>query len=968
MMSKVIKTNDLSNTFNFEMILQYLPYFNESKCLICFESDQSYLVRCKVCGYHFCNNIHRKTSHILIHLNRCHHERICLAPFELELRCDECKEKNIFDLKFWNSKKKLSILCDKCVEKVVKKDCYKNIIGDKKINEEFLPSPNVPPLRDDSNVESTISLINNKINNLKDISIPAVCLKFISKEKYCRIFKDILEHEKLTIENENRLEPSYLYDLKFTKVGNSDYIAEITNKSQLNQNFLFYKRQLLIITKADNEEKGFTGKVIGKENNKITISCLDLEKDYADGPFNIKNKETTGSYERMLDGLKTFKDKNKINKDLEALILGVLPEKFSNKNEYIKLNEIPTKLNILDLEFFRLNKSQENAIFNCFTHKLTLIKGPPGTGKSTVLSILAYHLIKLKKNNHKILICAPSNRAVDNISFLLQKIKDIKFVRVLSPERELCDDIDKTNCLYKLSKEEIYRNPKSNKRIIELIDKREKYGYLKKSDNEDFRNLMENIENKILSSCDIILSTISNSADQRLKDYFFQIVIIDEASQSLEPDSLLPLLHNAEMAVLIGDEKQLGPTVISKECDIAGLNISLFERLCYYYEGSDFISLLNEQYRMPEFLYRFSNQNFYNNKVITKTAKKQDLNVMSKFPWPDKTIPSVFYHYIEPEEKTENKSYFNEHEIKLIFDKIRQLINCGVKSEDIGIITPYNAQKIRLEEKKNKDKTKAYENLKIESVDGFQGMEKDYIIISTVRSNQEGIIGFLSDKKRLNVALTRARKGLIILGNCKFLSKRSRIWRELIDFYVSKKLIFDEDFNYVRKEDIISKEKYFDEDEDDDVKAEELREKKYTKIIKMNDDPAPFIKKNRVDIINEYIEKKIIENKIKNENNIDNEKNKINNIRQKRKPQYEKEKPKGNKKLQNKLKRIKNKDLKKEEDKKENEKVENNNENKKGKNEKSRKEDKKEKNNKKEDKKEDNKKNNNKKDKKKGKH
>ena len=536
---------------------------------------------------------------------------------------------------------------------------------------------------------------------------------------------------------------------------------------------------------------------------------------------------------------------------------------------------------------------------------------------------------------------------------------------MLSPERELCDDIDKTNCLYKLSKEEINKNPKSNQRIIELIQKREKYGYLKKSDNEDFRNLMENIENKILSSCDIILSTISNSADPRLQDYFFQIVIIDEASQSLEPDSVLPLLHNAEMAVLIGDEKQLGPTVISKECDIAGLNISLFERLCYYYEGSDFISLLNEQYRMPEFLYRFSNQNFYNNEVITKTAKNQDLNVMSKFPWPDKTIPSVFHHYTEPEEESENKSYFNEHEIKLIFDNIRQLINCGVKSEDIGIITPYNAQKIRLEEKKNKDKTKRYENLKIESVDGFQGMEKDYIIISTVRSNQKGSIGFLSSKKRLNVALTRAKKGLIILGNCKCLSKRSRIWRELIDFYASKKLIIDEDFNFVRKEDIISKEKYFDED--DDVKTEELREKKYTKIIRMNNDPAPFIKRNRVDIINEYIENQIIENKIKNEINIDNEKNNINNMRQNRKPQYEKEKPKGNKKYQNQLRSKQNKNLKKEEEDLD-EKVENNKENKKGKNEKSRKEDKKEKNNKKEDKKEDKKKNNNKKEKNKGKH
>ena len=639
-MTKDIKTNNLDKATNCQMIIQYLQHFTSNKCLFCHQSDEKFLLSCKDCGFYFCNNIHRKTSHIILHLNQCKHERICLSPFEQEIKCDNCTEKNIFNLKFWKSKQKLSILCEKCAGN---KDFYRKIIDNKKINEEILPIPEEElPLRlDNDMMESTIQLLNNKINRLKDTHLPSVCLSFINKERYCRIFRDLLDEEMLTVETEDKLEPSYEYDLKFTKVGDSDYTAEITNPLQLKQNFLFYKRQLIFITKANNEEKGFTGKVINKENNKITIYCLDLKKHFADGPFNIKNKETIGSYERMKNGLAKFQSKKSyMNKDIEEIILGRFSDKFSNKNEYIKEKEIPTKLNILELGSLRLNESQEKAIFNCFKNKLTLIKGPPGTGKSTVLSILAYHLIKLKVSTHKILICAPSNRAVDNISLLLQKIKDIKFVRVLSPEKELSDDIDKTHCLYKLSKEEIYSKPEENKRIIELIKKREKYSHLKKSDNEEYRELMENIENKILNSCDIIISTINNSSDPRLENYFFQIVIIDEASQSLEPDLLLPLVHNAEMAVLIGDEKQLGPTVISRECDISGLNISLFERLCYYYEGSNFISLLNEQYRMPEFLYRFSNQFFYNNEVITKTKNMSD--VISEFPWPDKRVLHFF--------------------------------------------------------------------------------------------------------------------------------------------------------------------------------------------------------------------------------------------------------------------------------------------------------------------------------------
>jgi regulator of nonsense transcripts 1 len=151
----------------------------------------------------------------------------------------------------------------------------------------------------------------------------------------------------------------------------------------------------------------------------------------------------------------------------------------------------------------------------------------------------------------------------------------------------------------------------------------------------------------------------------------------------------------------------------------------------------------------------------------TNIQIKLDEKVMNEFPWPKKDIPSFFYHYIEPE-GFENPSYYNIKEISLIFGMVNRLVKAGVNPQNIGIITPYNSQKYRLIDKFDEKK---YEDLRIESVDGFHGIEKDYIIISTVRSNVSGNIGFLTSAKRLNVALTRAKYGTIILGNAECLSE-----------------------------------------------------------------------------------------------------------------------------------------------------------------------------------------------------
>ena len=930
-MSELIKRNNIDDSKEDYKIYQFLNDFKAKKCVYCFQDDVKFLCQCKVCGYFFCNNIHRKSSHIIIHLKQCKHKKISLSPFELELQCEECRSKDIFSLYFKGKK----YLCEECLGE---ENDFIKIIENKRINSEILMCPDIPPVanRIDSYSESLIAKINNKINELKKVSLPIVSLNYTKKKKYCLLYDTLIRNEKYEIEKENDKDESFDFELKFSFEDKSYLIAEI---KKTNQEFQFYPRQLLIVSKSTNENKSFLGRVIAidKISNKITIFFKDLDKLLNDGHYLIKEKDSTASFDRILDGLNNFKQKDSdlFLKDIQLLIIGKEikegKDELSNQNTYLYGKDIPKNLDIKELENVKLNESQKQAINNCFKNKLTLIKGPPGTGKSTVLAILAYHLVKLRKSkNDKILICAPSNRAVDNISFILQKIKKLKFVRVLSMEREITEDVDTTNSLNDLIEQEIEKEIEKNQRnrkSKEIFEKRKKYGFLKGEDNDYYKKIIGEYQNKILNPCDIILSTINNSADARINNYHFPIVIIDEATQALEPDCIMPLYHKAQMVIIIGDEKQLGPTLKSPNSNITGISVSLFERLIYYYEGSSFISILKEQYRMHKFLYEFSNKFFYNNQMITNCEIKLDENVINNFPWPKKDIPTFFYHYLDPENK-ENNSYYNDKEIYMIYGIIHKLTKAGVNIENIGVITPYNAQKYRLYDKFDDEK---YENLRIESVDGFQGMEKEYIIISTVRSNVSGNIGFLTSTKRLNVALTRAKKGVIILGNAECLARKAGIWRDLIKFYYSKKLIVKgplSKLENVTKEEIFIKEiESDDEEENDNISEKEEKHKKVKKEIffdyfrgwdvnkdsKNNnnsdedDEPAPHIDNNNINNIKKNKNKKSKNNKNRISNN-SSEEEEDEEIEEK------KNKKNNNKNIKNKDSKYKEEDLKDEYD------------------------------------------------------
>lgn len=176
-MNYLIKRNNIDDSNDDHKVFQFLKDFKAKKCLYCFQDDEKFLCQCKTCNFYFCNNIHRKTSHIVIHLKQCKHKKISRYPFDSELECEECRNKDISNLYFKENK----ILCEDCIGE--EKNFIK-IIENKKINEKILMSPELPPLanRIDSYSESLITRINNKINELKTINLPIVALNYTKKK------------------------------------------------------------------------------------------------------------------------------------------------------------------------------------------------------------------------------------------------------------------------------------------------------------------------------------------------------------------------------------------------------------------------------------------------------------------------------------------------------------------------------------------------------------------------------------------------------------------------------------------------------------------------------------------------------------------------------------------------------------------------------------------------------------------
>jgi ATP-dependent RNA/DNA helicase IGHMBP2 len=428
-----------------------------------------------------------------------------------------------------------------------------------------------------------------------------------------------------------------------------------------------------------------------------------------------------------------------------------------------------------------LNETQ-NIILNLIinSNNFFLVHGPPGTGKTTLITETIKELINL---NEKILICASSNLAVD---LLTEKciLANLNIVRLGNPVR-ISSSIQDVTLEKKILNHEYYTEIKKYKKEAdEKIKKARTYkrNFGKKEYNERKELLKEAKElyslsrktqdiiiNDIFDKSSVVASTLSGLyISKYLKNNEFDSIFIDEASQAIEPLCYLPiLLAPKNRIVFVGDPMQLPPTIFSSKKSNEGLRLTFFEKLLYKFKNKTSKSqFLNIQYRMNSQIVGFPNQYYYDNKLLTDISNKdKSLNI-------DKIDNNTHIIFVDTagtdfyENKEESESISNIEEAKLLINILNKYyINSeNINNFTIGILSPYKAQ-INLIENLLKDLNLNFNLIETNTIDSFQGREKDFIILSLARSNMNMEIGFLEDTRRLNVALTRAKKELIIIGD-----------------------------------------------------------------------------------------------------------------------------------------------------------------------------------------------------------
>lgn len=426
-----------------------------------------------------------------------------------------------------------------------------------------------------------------------------------------------------------------------------------------------------------------------------------------------------------------------------------------------------------------LNSSQVEAIKTSLQRPLSLIQGPPGTGKTVTSATIIYHLAKITGN--QVLVCAPSNVAVDQLCERIHRT-GLKVVRLTAKSRE-----DVESSVSFLALHEQVRMSEHNSELVKLSQLKTELGELSSQDEKKFKQLTKAAERDILQNADVVCCTCVGAGDPRLAKMKFRNVLIDESTQSAEPECLIPLVLGCKQVILVGDHQQLGPVIMNKKAAKAGLNQSLFERLVYLKVKP---TMLNTQYRMHPCLSEFPSNMFYaghlQNGVTIEGRLRKDVD----FPWPLPEMPMMFWSNLGHEEiSASGTSYLNRTEASNVEKAITRFFKAGVKPADIGVITPYEGQRsylVTTMQNSGTYKKEMYKEVEVASVDAFQGREKDFIVLSCVRSNDNQGIGFMSDPRRLNVALTRAKYGLVILGNPKVLSKHE-LWHNLLVHFKDRK-------------------------------------------------------------------------------------------------------------------------------------------------------------------------------------
>lgn len=543
----------------------------------------------------------------------------------------------------------------------------------------------------------------------------------------------------------------------------NQFCVEITRQSSGDEendrdhNFEF-GRPVSFFLSTDNEQLTvkLKGTVSYVDGNRMVVALPDDASigDLQQEGIGIQLSFDETSYRMMFDALdRTMRAKGR---------LGYLRDLFYTPSMRAETFSFP------DLHFPYLNARQEHAVGEVLRAKdVAIVHGPPGTGKTTTLVEAIYETLRRES---QVLVCAQSNMAVDWIS---EKLVDrgLNVLRLGNPVR-VDDKMLSFTYERRFESHPDYPQLWSIRKAIRELRKNRRRGddkFHQKLDRlRDRATALEiAINQELFGQARVIACTLVGSGNRLLDGMKFGTLFIDEAAQALEAACWIPL-RRAGRVIFAGDHCQLPPTVKSYEAMKGGLGITLMERIAD--NKPEVVTLLNTQYRMHEDIMRFSSDWFYRNQVEAHPSV-QHRSIL------DLDLPMTWINCSDDEWKEESgkngDSRFNAAEASLTLLALRAYFELIGKERilserlDVGIISPYRAQIQLLRHLIKKEEFfKPFRSLiTVNTIDGFQGQERDIIVISLVRSNDEGQIGFLRDLRRMNVAITRARMKVIILGD-----------------------------------------------------------------------------------------------------------------------------------------------------------------------------------------------------------
>ena len=479
-------------------------------------------------------------------------------------------------------------------------------------------------------------------------------------------------------------------------------------------------------------------------------------------------------------GVQLYFDETSYRLMFEALkqVIGAKNNRLAELRDIFHGTQPASTFSFHPLRFPWLNATQEEAVNKVLHAKdVAIVHGPPGTGKTTTLVEAVYETLH---RENQVLVCAQSNMAVDWIS---EKLVDrgVSVLRIGNPSR-VNDKMLSFTYERRFESHPDYPQLWSIRKAIRELYARSRKGAEREAVRQKINSLKDRateleirINESLFSEARVIACTLVGSANRLLTGQKFGTLFIDEAAQALEAACWIPI-RKADRVILAGDHCQLPPTVKAPEALRAGLGHTLMQTIVK--NKPDTVSLLKLQYRMNDEIMRFSSEWFYGG--MLQSAPEVKYRSILDFDTPIEWINTEGLDCNE-EFIGENYGRINKSEAELSIEQLKGYITKIGRERflderiDVGMISPYKAQVQYLRRLVRNDAFfKPYRQaITINTVDGFQGQERDVILISLVRANEEGQIGFLNDLRRMNVAITRARMKLIILGDASTLTRHA---------------------------------------------------------------------------------------------------------------------------------------------------------------------------------------------------